>query len=164
MPQLEQIAATYGSQFFWLFVTFGLVYLVIGRGMLPRIEATVEARDVRIAGDLAAAADARTNADAIEDAYRARIDASRADGLRVAAEAKAASARTTEARIAEADRAIDAVTGEAERRLAAATASAQGEVEGVAASATQDLVARLAGVSVGRSEATRAVKAALARG
>ena len=164
MPQLEQIAATYGSQLFWLIVTFGLIYIVVGRGMLPKIEATVDGRDRRIAEDLAAAEDARRNADAAEEAYRLRIDASRADAARLAAEAKAASARTTEARVAEADRGIDAVTQEAERRLAAARASALGEIEGVAAGAAQELVAKLSGVSVGRSEATRAVQAALTRG
>ena len=164
MPQLEQIAATYGSQFFWLFVTFGLIYLVVGRGMLPKISATVDARDNRIAADLAAAEAARSNADATEEAYRARIDAGRGDAAKSAAEAKAASARTTEARIAEADRGINAVTTEAERRLGAAKASALAEIEGVAAQAAQDLVAKLSGVSVGRSEATRAVRSALGRG
>ena len=161
MPQISQIAATYGSQFFWLFITFGLIYLVVGRGMLPKIEATVDARDQRIAQDLAAAEDARRNADAVEEAYRARMDASRAEAARVAAEAKAAGARATEVRVAEADRGIDAVTQEAERRLAAARASALGEIEGVAAGAAQEMVAKLSGVSVGRSEASRAVRAAL---
>lgn len=161
MPQIAQIAATYASQFFWLFLTFGLIYVIIGRGMLPKIESTVDARDRRIADDLAGAEDARRTADAIEEGYRARIDASRADAARVAGEAKAASARATEARIAEADLGISATTDEAERRLGAAKASALSEIEGVAAGAAQDLVAKLSGVVVGRSEASRAVRAAL---
>ncbi|RZM11681.1 MAG: ATPase, partial [Sphingomonas sp.] len=33
MPQLSQVAATYASQIFWLLVTFGLLYFVVGRGM-----------------------------------------------------------------------------------------------------------------------------------
>ena len=163
MPQLEQIAATYGSQLFWLLLTFGLIYLVVGRGMLPKIEATVDARDARIAGDLAAAEDARRSADATEEAYRLRMDAGRVEAARLAAEAKAASARATEARVAEADRGIDAVTADAEARLAAARTAALAEVEGVAAGAAQDLVAKLSGVSVGRSEASRAVRTALGR-
>lgn len=164
MPQIAQIAATYASQFFWLFLTFGLIYLVVGRGMLPKVAGTVDARDRRIAEDLAAAEDARRNADAIEEAYRVRTDASRADALKIANEAKAAAARTSEARVADADRGIAATTAEAERRLAAATASAMSEIEGVAAAAAQELVAKLSGVSVGRSEASRAVRAALGRG
>ena len=55
MPQLDQIPEFFASQLFWLIITFGLIYLVIGRGMLPKISATVEARDDRISDDLAAA-------------------------------------------------------------------------------------------------------------
>jgi len=164
MPQIAQIAAAYASQFFWLFLTFGLIYLVVGRGMLPKVASTVDARDRRIADDLAAAEHARRKADAIEEAYRVSTDASRVEAAKVAAEAKASSARTTEARIAEADRGIAATTMEAERRLGAASASAMSEIEGVAAAAAQDLVAKLSGVAVGRSEASRAVRAALGRG
>ena len=164
MPQISQIAATYGSQLFWLILTFGLIYLVVGRGMLPKVQGTVGARDLRIAEDLAAAEDARRNADAVEEAYRARMDASRAEAARLAAEAKAASARAAEARVAEADRGIEAVTLEAERRLGAARTSAMSEIEGVAATAAQEMVAKLSGVSVGRSEASRAVRSALGRG
>jgi len=59
MPQIAQIVDTYASQIFWLLIVFGLIYFGIGRSMLPKIESTVEARDARIASDLAAAASMR---------------------------------------------------------------------------------------------------------
>lgn len=161
MPQIAQIAATYASQFFWLFLTFGLIYVVVGRGMLPKISATVDARDARIAEDLAAADEARRSADATEESNRARADAGRTEAARVAAAAKASGARATEARVAEADQGIAVRTDEAERRLGVARTSALAEIEGVAAAAAQELVAKLSGVTVGRSEAGRAVRAAL---
>ena len=37
MPQLNQLALVAYSQFFWLAVVLGLIYFVIGRGMLPKI-------------------------------------------------------------------------------------------------------------------------------
>ena len=55
MPQISQISEIFASQLFWLIVSFGLIYAVIGRGMLPKIEATVDQRDRRISDDLAAA-------------------------------------------------------------------------------------------------------------
>ncbi len=55
MPQISQISEIFASQLFWLIVSFGLIYLVVGRGMLPKIEATVDQRDRRISEDLAAA-------------------------------------------------------------------------------------------------------------
>ena len=56
MPQLNQLADVAFSQFFWLLLTLGLIYFGIGRAMLPKIQSTVDARDKRIAEDLAAAA------------------------------------------------------------------------------------------------------------
>ena len=161
MPQINQLSDVLYSQLFWLALTLAVIYFGIGKAMLPKIMSTMEARDSQITQDLAAAEAARREADSTEEAYRVRMDASRLDAVRLAADAKAASARATAARVAEADVGIDAVTNESERRLAAARASALGEIEGVAAGAAQELVAKLSGVSVGRSEATRAVQAAM---
>jgi hypothetical protein len=52
MPQIAQILETYASQFFWLMIVFGLVYFTIGHGMLPKVEATMDARNRKIADDL----------------------------------------------------------------------------------------------------------------
>ena len=54
MPQIEQIAATLSSQVFWLLVFFGLTFVFVGLGMVPKIMGTVDLRDQQIAGDLAA--------------------------------------------------------------------------------------------------------------
>jgi len=64
MPQIEQLAATWGSQVFWLVLTFGIVFLVVGLGMVPKVQGTVDKRDQGIAADLAAADQARQAADA----------------------------------------------------------------------------------------------------
>jgi len=86
MPQLTQLPLVAYSQFFWLLLVLALIYFGIGRAMLPKIQSTVDARDKRIADDLAAAQAARTGADETEAAYRARIDESRAEALKVAAD------------------------------------------------------------------------------
>lgn len=164
MPQINQLADVLHSQLFWLFVTLAVIYIGIGRAMLPKIQATIDARDDRIAQDLAAAEAARAAADETEEAYRARMNDSRAEALKVAAAAKQESARATEARVAEADAGIRSRVEAAESRLAEATRAALADIEGVAAEAAQDMVARLAGLKVGKSEASRAVKAAMGNG
>lgn len=161
MPQLEQLPAIFWSQLFWLAVAFGILFFVIGRGMLPKIEATVDDREAKVAEDLAAAERARGQADETEEEYRSRIDAGRAEALKVTAAAKQDSARAVEARLRDADGAIREKVEAAEARLRAATVAALNDIESVAAEAAQEMVARLAGVSVGKSEATRAVKAAI---
>ena len=59
MPQIEQLPFIFTSQLFWLLVVFGIIFFGIGRGMLPKIQSTVEVREKKIAGDLAAAQQAR---------------------------------------------------------------------------------------------------------
>jgi F-type H+-transporting ATPase subunit b len=162
MPQLNQLADAAYSQFFWLLLVLALIYFGIGHFMVPKIQSTVDARDARIAEDLAAAQRARAAAEQSEADYRARIDESRAEALKVAQAAKVASARTTEERVRSANEEIGTRVGAAEARIRAAADSALGEIEGVAAEAAREMVERLAGIAVGGDEAAQAVKAAMA--
>ncbi len=164
MPQIAQLAETYASQIFWLLVFFGFTFFVIGRGMVPRVLATVEARDTQIASDLAAAQAARDEADRQEEAWRLRENANRAAAQSVLAKAKADAAAATEKRLAKAQTKIDATLSEAEGRIAASRDAAMAEIEAVAADAAQDIVQRLAGLKITRPAAAKAVKEALAHG
>lgn len=164
MPQIAQIDATFASQLFWLIITFGLIYILIGRGMLPKIEATVEARDARISQDLDAAQRARAAADETEEAYRIKTEANRAEALKVTQAAKDASARESESRLAAADAEINARVEAAEANIRASADKALVEIEDVAAEAAQDMVAKLSGAAVSREQAAQAVKAAMANG
>jgi F-type H+-transporting ATPase subunit b len=161
MPQLSQLSLVAYSQFFWLLLVLALIYFGIGRAMLPKIRSTIEARDKRIGDDLAAAQAARTGAEETEAAYRARIDAARAEALKHAQAAKQESARATEERIRAANQANSATIEAAEKRIRAAADVALGEIEKVAAEAAQEMVRRLAGISVSAADAAGAVREAL---
>jgi len=161
MPQITQLPLFYASQIFWLALVFGTLFFVIGRGMLPKIQATVDARDARIAEDLAEAQRARTQADTIEAEYRARIDESRMEASRVTEASKQDMARQTEAKIKAIDVEIHARTDAAEADIRAATAKAMRDIEKVAAETAAEMVEKLAGIKVGADRAAAAVKAAL---
>ena len=162
MPQIDQIAAIYASQLFWLVVVFGAIYLFIGRAMLPKITATVDDRSARISGDLAVAEAARAEADAAEQRYMDALGRSRTEAQAAAAKAKAEAALATETRVKAADADIHARTAEAEARLSSARAEAEKSIEAVAAEAAQEMVGRIAGLQVDRGAADRAVSAVLA--
>lgn len=164
MPQIAQLADTYASQVFWLLVFFGFTFFVIGMGMVPKIMGTVELRDSQISGDIAAAQAARDEANLQEEAWRKRENENRAAAQAVIAEAKAKAAKSSETKLAAAQKRIDARIGEAETEIAAARSSAMAEIEGVAAEAAQDIVARIAGAKVDKRTARSAVKKALADG
>ena len=125
MPQIEQVAAVGASQVFWLLLTFGLVFLIVGLGMVPKVQGTVDARDAKIAADLQEAAGARQSADALEAEYRESMDRSRAEAARLATEAKAEAAKATEARVAAADAVSTGKLEDASRRIAEARSSAR---------------------------------------
>jgi F-type H+-transporting ATPase subunit b len=161
MPQLSQLAEVLPSQLFWLLIGLGFIFFVIAKGMVPKIQATVDAREQRIAGDLEAAQNARLGADETEAAWRARMDAARAEAARVAQEAKAESARETEARVSAAADKINLKVEASQARLREAVKSARKEIEAVAAEATSEMVRRLTGIAVDGKEAASAVKAEL---
>ena len=164
MPQINQLADAAYSQFFWLLLVLAILYFGIGRMMLPKIQSTVDSRDRRIADDLAAAQGARAAAEETEAAYRARMDESRAEALKVAQAAKVSSAKATEERMRSASEEIGTRVDAAEARIRTAADAALTEIEGVAAEAAREMVERLAGIPVGRDEAARAVKTAMANG
>ena len=161
MPQIAQLPDIFWSQLFWLAIIFGIIFFVIGRGMLPKIQATVDARDAKIAEDLAGAERARAEATETETAYRARLDESRAEATRVTQASKQDMLRASEARIKSADVEIQGRTKAAEDRIREASGAAMKEVETVAADIAQELVSKLAGLQVSQDRAAAAVKAAL---
>jgi F-type H+-transporting ATPase subunit b len=161
MPQLSQLSQVYLSQFLWLAVALAFIFFVIARGMVPKIQATVDAREKRIADDLEAAQKARVAADETEAAWRARIDAARAEAAGIAQEAKAQSGRDTEAKVKAAADKINAKVESAQAKIRDSLASARSEIESVAAEATQEMVRRVAGLTVDKKEAAAAVKAEL---
>ena len=164
MPQIAQIDATFASQLFWLIVTFGLIFVVIGLGMVPKISGTVEARDMRIQQDLEAAERARGEADATEEAYRLRTEQNRAEALKVTTAAKAASALEAERKLKAADVELGERVANAEARVRSARDTALADIDTVAAEAAQEMVAKLSGAEVSREQAVQAVKAAMANG
>lgn len=161
MPQIAQLAETYSSQIFWLLIIFGLLFLVVGRGMVPKAMETVAQRDNQIAADLLAAQAARDAADEQEAAWRTRESINRAEAQALVGKAKAEAAAKTESSLAAAQVEIDRRVSEAEDRIATARAAAAAEIEAVATEAAQDIVARLAGVKVPKNTAAAAVREAL---
>lgn len=161
MPQIAQLGETFASQVFWLLLIFGFVFFVIGRGMVPKVMETVSLRDKQIGDDLAAAAAARDQADQEEEAWRKRENENRAKAQGIITDAKADAAKATESRLGAAGASIDARMNEAEARIASARDGALAEIETVAADAANDIVQRLAGVTVGEAAARAAVKEAL---
>lgn len=164
MPQISQLAATYASQIFWLLLTFGFVFFVVGLGMVPKVQGTIDSRDKSVADDLAAAEAARAQADAAEENWRRQENAAREQAQTVLAKAREAAAAATAKSLSAASEQLNAKVAEDEVRIAASTRTALAEIETVAADAAQDIVVRLANVTATAEEARSAVKTVIANG
>lgn len=156
--------ATYGSQLFWLAITFGILYYLMSRIALPRIATILEERNDRIADDLAEAEKLKRETDAAIAAYEQALAEARAKAHGIAQGARDKSK-------AEIDRqrtAIEADLGsrmdEAEKRIGEVKASALADVDAIAREATAAMVETLIGSGVSEAEVAQAVGASASRG
>lgn len=164
MPQISQLAGTYFSQIFWMLVFFGLTFVIVGRGMVPKVMGTMADRNQRMSEDLVAAQAARNAAEAEQESWNEAEAAQRASAHDVVAAAKHKAALATQASLAEATARIDAQVNSAEARIIAARQAALVEFERVAAELSQDIALRVAGLSVSADDARSAVKETFAHG
>ena len=163
MPQISQLALVYQSQWLWLVVTLLAIFFLVGRGIVPRVEATVDARDAKIAADLAEAERLRGAAEAEEEAWRKKMNEAHAEAVTAASQAKAASTHDAEVRVKAADAEIAKKLDVAAAALATARSNALTEIEGVAAEAARDIVAKLTGAMITDAAAKAAVAGAMSR-
>ncbi len=154
---------TFGSQLFWLAITFGLLYYLMAKVALPRIGTILEERNDRIADDLAEAEKLKRETDEAIATYEQALGEARQN-----AHAIAQTARDKAKAKVEADRVrLEAELGDkivaAETEIAAVTTAALAEVDAIARDAAEALVEALVG-GAGKAEIAAAVDAAMKEG
>ena len=117
MPQLDP--STFGSQLFWLAVSFVTLYVVLSVLVLPRIGATMAKRSDQLDGDLAEAEALRAKAEAALEAYEEALAQARTKALVVAQTMRAEVQAETARQKAELDAKLAEEAAAADSRLAA---------------------------------------------
>jgi F-type H+-transporting ATPase subunit b len=125
-------ATYFPSQLFWLFLTFGALYFILSRLILPRMSANLEHRSKTIVDDLDAAARLNDQAEEAKQELEVSLAKARSGALAVA-----------------------------ETRIADVRAEALSNVAAVATDATKAIVTKL-GLPGATSDAEAAVRNALA--
>jgi F-type H+-transporting ATPase subunit b len=148
---------TFASQLFWLAITFGVLYYLMARVIVPRIGGILEDRSDRIVGDLAEASRLKEESERVIETYEAELAEARRKAQAIAEERRAAvNADLAEKRKA-AEAGLAGKLAEAETRIHAIRDKALSEVDGIAIDAAEEVVRRLAPVTVDTAEATAAV-------
>jgi len=151
---------TFGPQLVWFALTFGLLFLLVQRVILPRIDEVMKGRRDRISAD-------ENRAEELKGDTQSAL----ADHERAIAEAKAEAAAITESMrqklLRELDRErsrheaeIAAKLVEADKRIAASKAKAMAAIHDMAPDIANAVVARLTGIMVTEADLRRALPSA----
>lgn len=154
---------SFASQLLWLVITFVALYLLMSRLALPRIGAIFEARQKRVAGDLAEAERLKGQSDAAIAAYEKALADARRRAQELANEARQKQAAEAEVRRKALDEEIGARIAEAEKAIAASKTAAMANVRTIAAETAAAIVERLIGIAPDNREVTDAVADVLKR-
>lgn len=128
MPQLDP--SSFSSQLFWLTISFILLYVLLGRMLLPRVQSVLTTRSDTIGGDLEQARKMKADAELAREHYEKALTHARQRSQAMLSEAQAElSARAAkqqaaldtqiEAKLAQSQQAIDAATRDAKAKLVA---------------------------------------------
>ncbi|GAK33593.1 ATP synthase subunit b 2 [Iodidimonas nitroreducens] len=143
MPQFDP--ALFAPQIIWLMIAFGVLWLVMARIGLPRVERTMVERSEQIEADLDAARQMSAKSDELTAAYEATLSEARAKAAAIAERTKADIRQRTDQLMAETQAKLDARMVETQAEIDKEFRSALSEVDGVAAEVAASIIARLAG-------------------
>ena len=163
MPQIEQ-ADTFLSQAFWLVVTFGFLYVVLWKAVLPRLSSILVERQERIDEDLRMAETFKKEADEAVAAYDRMIAEAQTESQAIMRKANQELAEEAAARQAALTARIKENADAAEARIETARAEAVAGIRTVAAEVAQAATARLSGIEISMDEAEAAVADAMREG
>ena len=150
----------YPSQLFWLFLTFGGLYFVLSRIVLPRLSNNLERRSDTIADDLDEAAKLNEQAEEAKRELELNLAKARSGARETVAEAEAEMADEIASETRRADAELESKLEKAEARIQELRTEAMDNVQTVATEATQAILEKL-GVTAKASKAKAAVAAVL---
>lgn len=154
---------TFASQLVWLAITFVALYLLISRIAIPRIGGIIEARDKRIAGDLAEAQRLKSDSEAALAAYEKALADARNRAQVIGGEIRDKLHAEAEENRKALEAKLNAQLAEAEKTIAATKSAAMTNVRGIAVDAAAAIVERLIGTTPPAPAVAAAVDDALKR-
>lgn len=160
LPQIEQ-SGTFVSQIFWLVVTFGILYYVMDRKILPRMTGVMEERQEKIESDLAKAERLRVEAQEIYDSYQQSLQDGRSQAQKILREASDELAREQAERNAAFASELQQKVADAEVRIAKAKDDALAEIDQAAVDTAHAATAKLIGGEFAQDDVEKAVKKAM---
>jgi F-type H+-transporting ATPase subunit b len=156
-PPFDQ--ANFVSLVVWLAITFGLLYLLMAKVALPRVQDILKTRMAKINADIAEANRLRGAANAASKAYDQTLAAAKGRSQALAQETQQKLAAEADARRHALESDLNAKLAAAEAEIGRRKAAAMANVGDIARDATAAIVERLTGKPADPAAVTAAVAA-----
>jgi F-type H+-transporting ATPase subunit b len=148
---------TFPSQFFWLVISFVLLYALMAKWALPQVARVVEGRQKAIADDLAEADRLKRQSEEAVAAYEKALADARANAQAIANETREKQAAQADATRRKLEDELNRKLAESEKTIAATKQAAMSNVRGIAEETAAAIVERLIGASPGPKAVADAV-------
>ena len=149
MPQLNP--EFWVSQIFWLTLTFGILYIVLSKLILPKISANLELRKSQIQENIEAAEKQRESSDAKLKEYDNIILKSKLEAKNIFRDAREKVVKDINSKKETLDKQIDEEIKKAEQEIEALRKNAPEKINKIAIETSAQLVKKLIGAEINNS-------------
>ena len=149
MPQLDP--EFWISQIFWLTLTFGILYIVLSKLILPKISANLELRKSQIQENIEAAEKQRESSESKLKEYDEIIQKSKLEAKNIFKDAREKVLKDINSKKEILDKQIDEEITNAEKEIETLKKGAAEKINKIAIDTSSDLVKKLIGAEVNNS-------------
>ena len=149
MPQLNP--EFWVSQIFWLILTFGVMYVVLSKLILPKISNNLESRKSQILENIEAAEKQREDSESKLQEYHEIIIKSKVEANSVFNQARDKAIKDITAKREILDKQIDNEIAEAEKEIQSLRKSAPEKINKIAIETSSELIQKLIGTEINNS-------------
>ena len=156
MPQLNP--EFWVSQIFWLTLTFGILYIVLSKLILPKISANLESRKSQIQENIEAAEKQRESSESKLREYNEIIRKSKLEAKNIFKDAREKALKDINSKREILDKQIDEEIVNAEKEIELLRKNAPEKINKIAIETSSELVKRLIGAEVNNSSISAIVE------
>ena len=149
MPQLNP--EFWISQIFWLTLTFGILYIILSKLILPKISNNLESRKSQILENIEAAEKQRRNSEEKLKEYEEIVLKSKMEAKSIFNQAREKALKDINAKKEFLDKQIDDEIGKAEQEIKVLQSSAAEKINKIAIETSSELIQKLIGAEVNNS-------------
>ena len=149
MPQLNP--EFWISQIFWLTLTFGILYIILSKLILPKISANLELRKSQIQENIEAAEKQRENSESKIKEYDDIVSKSKLKAKNIFKDAREKALKNINSKRETLDKQIDEEIKKAEKEINLLKKSAPEKINKIAIETSSELVKKLIGAEVNNS-------------